>query len=521
MRKFLLTLLALLAVMAVKAQVINEYDVFWDGRIRFVATEVDETTGAAHLEGYDIDNNYYQFNLKAGNGKGQYVLNAQGYIPFLRAEGGWKVDYISEQGITFMAFKNPQDRIVSVITLMDEDNVMSIVDVYLNGITADEYPVSEMLNTYLMDGQYLARFSPEELREMKAQLQDMPDLSFKGKINMQLIETELEINPNQRLKPLMSREEFMARIESGEFGEGDYVGDGDYIEEDDGIAQKDADFDEYVEVEVSNEREFILALGSNRLVRIADGVTLNLSSILNDQDFFWDNRHTNWMDGDMEEYHDGAVWIFSEEVYDGRQLTLYNVHNLTIEGGNGSQIVVQPRYACVFNLYRSTEIKFRNLTMGHTDEGYCMGAVIGSKYFHGMYVENCDLYGCGTYGIYAENTSLIEMTNSVIRDCSEGIMWLNDDYNCSFTNCDFYDNKSGVSAYDTPELKFNNCRFFRNLGELFNVHRKVMLDACEMWQPDDSRGTENVLSYEEVDYIWNNDRGENEQRREGVGPQNK
>lgn len=511
MKKLVCLLAMICTILTLQAQKIEVGQVWWDGRIRFIVSEVDETTGASFFEGYDIEYNYYQFHLNPGKKDNQYSLNATGYIPFLRAEGGWEVDYINEDNIKFIAFKNPQGRIVSVITLMDGD-LQDMRELYLNGITADEYPVKDLLNTYLMDAQYLCRFSPEELREMKAQLQEMGDLNIRGKVNIQLIDTELAMNPNERLKPLMSRDEFLDRItEEPEYDE--------EFEEGEELASKDLDFEEYQYVTVSDEREFILALGSNRTVRIADRTTLNLSKILNDHDFFMDNRHTNWIDGDMEDFHDYAVWIFSEDVYDGRQLTLHRVYNLTIQGGTDSKIVVEPRYACVFNLYECSNITFNNLTLGHTEDGYCVGAVLGAKNTNGISVYNCDLYGCGTYGLSAENSQNIVMVNTAIRECSEGIVWLIQCSQANFVNCDFYDNKSGVDTYHCTDMKFNNCRFFRNLGVLFNVDRKIMLDNCEMWQPEDSRGNENVLSYEEIDYIWNSDRGASEMRRGDVGPQ--
>ena len=186
MKKLVCLLAMICTILTLQAQKIEVGQVWWDGRIRFIVSEVDETTGASFFEGYDIEYNYYQFHLNPGKKDNQYSLNATGYIPFLRAEGGWEVDYINEDNIKFIAFKNPQGRIVSVITLMDGD-LQDMRELYLNGITADEYPVKDLLNTYLMDAQYLCRFSPEELREMKAQLQEMGDLNIRGKVNIQLI----------------------------------------------------------------------------------------------------------------------------------------------------------------------------------------------------------------------------------------------------------------------------------------------------------------------------------------------
>ena len=503
MKKVLFTIVLLLSAVALQAQVVVQGETYWDGRIRFEATEVDETSGAAHLEGYDIDGNFYQFNLTPGRQDGQYFLNAQGYIPFLRTDGGCEVTcVVEEEDVKFLAPKTKQGRITNVLTCMEED----LYELYFSGIQASEYPVGEMLDSYLMDNQYLCRFSPEELREMKAQLEEMGELSFRGKVNVQLIETELAMNPELRLKPLMSRDEWYAK-----YGEEFAEGDGDDV-------NKDADFDEFMYVTVSNEVEFIEALGSNRNVRIADGATLNLSRLLNDEEFFWQSRHTNWVD-EIDEFHADEVWIISEQVFDGRQLTLWNVHNLTIQGGNNCKIIVEPRYACVFNLLNCYNITFNNLVLGHTEDGFCMGAVIGVKNSNNVFMYNCDLFGCGTYGIVAEDCGTILMANCDIRECSEGIMWLINSNDCSFVNCDFYDNKSGVATYNTVDVGFNNCRFFRNAGVLFNSSRKIMVDNCEMWQPENERGSVNILSFNEFDYIWNDDRGANETRRNNVGPQ--
>jgi parallel beta-helix repeat protein len=156
--------------------------------------------------------------------------------------------------------------------------------------------------------------------------------------------------------------------------------------------------------------------------------------------------------------------------------------------------------------------------MGHTEEGVCVGGVIGMNYCYDTQIYNCDLYGCGTYGIVAENSSVTNLVNCIIRDCSEGIVWLIDCSNATFYNCDFFDNAGGVATYKTTDISFRNCHFYRNRGGLFTVDRKIMLDGCEMWHPEGQRGNENVLSYEEEDYIWNNDRGEGVSLRPGVGP---
>ena len=62
-----------------------------------------------------------------------------------------------------------------------------------------------------------------------------------------------------------------------------------------------------------------------------------------------------------------------------------------------------------------------------------------------------------------------------------------------------------------------DCHFFGNQGKLFYVDKKTMIDNCEMWHPTADRGNENVLSFEELDYFWNDEHGENVERRK-LGP---
>ncbi|MBQ7554677.1 MAG: right-handed parallel beta-helix repeat-containing protein [Bacteroidaceae bacterium] len=502
MRKVLITMMVLFAAIAVRAQnTVGLYDSFWDGRVFWTASEIDESYGTIHFEGYDIDGNEYQFDLMPGRRDGQYFISGEDDIPALRAKGGWEVDYVDEDGMRFLAPKNPQGRIVNTLTFTED----GLYETYGQSVDANQEPVSDMIDGYLMDAGYLSRFSPEELREMRAQLKESNNQGIIVRTNLQLVENELEIDQKDRFKPLMSPSEWEAWKADNS---------ADYDEE------EGDDFAAFVDITVSNAAEFIDALGSNRTVRIADGVTIDLTPALNDPEIFV-GKYNDWV-SDMYAYENEvgeyAIRIVSEEVYDGRQLTLKNINNLTIIGGLGSKLIVEPRYACVINLWRCSSVRIQNLVMGHTEEGVCVGGVIGMNYCYDTQIYNCDLYGCGTYGIVAENSSVTNLVNSIIRDCSEGIVWLIDCSNATFYNCDFFDNAGGVATYKTTDISFRNCHFYRNRGGLFTVDRKIMLDGCEMWHPEGQRGNENVLSYEEEDYIWNNDRGEGVSLRPGVGP---
>ena len=487
MRKIVF-LIGLLSVVMIQAQTIKVGDVFWDGRYRYEAVKVNPEVGAVHLVGEDefgtIGNT---FDLLLDNKDGQYFITGEGERPFQRAEAGWEVNYIRQSGMYFLAVSNPQKRIVSTLVLTP-DNLQDLT----NQEQEAEYneDIDFMLENFLMNIQYLGRFSLDELKGMQAKLEAKTKRSIIEETNLQLIISEQNVPEINRREPISY---LRMALSAGEY-----------------------DYDEADMFEVDNAADFIKALGSNRIINIAEDTEINLSEYLENEALFQEPGR-DWI-YDMYEYQSDNEKIVSEEVYDGRQLTLYKVRNLNIIGKPGSSIVVNPRYANVFNLKDCYNITIQNLVMGHTDGSICSGGVIRVENSEVVYLDRCDLYGCGTYGVIGMNSSFLTMYSCLIHDCSEGIMDLNYCKNFSFRDCDFYDNDNGVWGYLSTDTKFNSCHFFRNGGALFYVDRKVMLDNCEMWHPEADRGNVNVLSFEELDYFWDDERGDGVQVREDIGP---
>ncbi len=54
MKKLVCLLAMICTILTLQAQKIEVGQVWWDGRIRFIVSEVDETTGASFFEGYDL-----------------------------------------------------------------------------------------------------------------------------------------------------------------------------------------------------------------------------------------------------------------------------------------------------------------------------------------------------------------------------------------------------------------------------------------------------------------------------------
>ena len=78
-------------------------------------------------------------------------------------------------------------------------------------------------------------------------------------------------------------------------------------------------------------------------------------------------------------------------------------HNMTYIIGHSS-IEVDPRYSFVIRFVNCTNCVVENLTMGHTEGGFCSGGVIGARQTSNLTVKDCDLYGCGTYGLDLRET---------------------------------------------------------------------------------------------------------------------
>ena len=157
-----------------------------------------------------------------------------------------------------------------------------------------------------------------------------------------------------------------------------------------------------------------------------------------------------------------------------------------------SRIVVEPRYAFCLNFQNCEQIEIRNLTIGHTEGGYCQGGVIGVQGGWRISIQDCDLYGCGTYGFELNDTRDFSCYKSNIHDCTYGIMLLNNVEFAKFEQCDFFRNREFalVESHDS-NVTFYECRFYANHGDapLFEFDREFYLASCLIYHPTENLGT--------------------------------
>ena len=160
-----------------------------------------------------------------------------------------------------------------------------------------------------------------------------------------------------------------------------------------------------IQIRVSTVDEFIAAIGSNKEIILEPG-TYNLQTAT----------------GYGYAYNDSYFW--NDTGVDGYELVIRNVDNMTIRGAGDREDVVieaEPRYANVLNFHSTSNITVSNFTAGHTKEqGSCTGGVLFFKDSDYVDVEACGLFGCGTEGVYAEDSGDITVKDCEIYECSEG-----------------------------------------------------------------------------------------------------
>lgn len=118
---------------------------------------------------------------------------------------------------------------------------------------------------------------------------------------------------------------------------------------------------------------------------------------------------------------DGSTVYLEARTY---QLTgslhVYAVNDLSIIGQPGTRLILDTGTDTVLLASDCTNLTLRNLVMGHnkylTDYAGCLEGVMNLS-ICSVTMTDCDLFGCGLYGIDASDTA-ITMDRCTIRDCS-------------------------------------------------------------------------------------------------------
>ena len=205
--------------------------------------------------------------------------------------------------------------------------------------------------------------------------------------------------------------------------------------------------------------------------------------------------------------------IFKEyKIEDEYEYVVVNVNNLIIEAKEQAEIVTAYRYSNVLNFTECINITLKNITAGHAiEKGYCVGGVLYFEETEKVNVENCKLYGCGTYGVIARYSRDMNITNTDIYECTYGALDLETCADIKFDSCIFRDTeffalfnisgefsniviKNSVIKNNTcyPDyaeycplidsdggLTFENCEFSNNDYVIFDENNNAIFNNCK------------------------------------------
>ena len=482
---------------------------FWDGAALYTAHTVtaagDVTFAVSMLDanGAPVDG-VSAFRLVRLGGAGQYRLESTGsFPPPFRCKWGAKVEFVRQNGMNFLAVKNSRGTTVEVLTLTPDNlrNCDGQQRQMEKDAIGDFNMVADglLLNTHTLMPVDMASLQSEYVR-----LSGLAKPDIIQRTNCQMIAGELAYRNGE--------------AEGGYDNPGGMADDGRDPTEIDPRCGEVVQYDGQQYLRVTNAEQFVHSIISGQSILVAKNTTINLTSILNDAKE-WNTATHQWrLEGSTEVGN--RPTIISEEMFDGRQLTIANHKQIVICGEGNSKIVVDPRYAFVLNFVNCEQIEIRNLTIGHTEGGHCEGGVIGVNGGWRISIQHCDLYGCGTYGVQLESTRDFSMASSIIRDCTYGIMTLRNVEYAKFDNCDFFRNRefSLVESRQSNVL-FWECRFYANQynSKLFDFDRQFSLDGCVINHPKEHLGS---IDLADQDRCWFKDDPNDEHtvNRNDIGP---
>ncbi len=484
-----------LSSFTLSAQPIQNGDKFWDGAVFYQASTF--SSGAVDLVGKDINGDEYSIALIWNEDKNEYSVFSRNGAIALRVNEGARVKKLFIDRVShFLVFYNNKGDAAWTLRYFLNADLQSCTLMERN---LEQMPTSEVITTHLLNTTWLARFPKEELRLMRNEIlarhgwnfqsKDLQDhfkkekwykpvkdnstvvLSDLERTNLELIKAE-EATPDDYRYSMLSPDMFP----------GGLADDGRGPEEINGVQT----------YTVTNEREFLNALGPNRTIIIGKNVHLNLSRVLENESLFIDNPNRRWVQSG-EDFIGTIPLVISEGETDGQQLDLVNIDNLTIRGAGNASIEVDPRYSYCLYFINCHHCRVENLTIGHTEYGFCSGGVIGAKKCDILEVLDCDLYGCGTYGFDVMESRNLDVRNCNVHHCTYGIMQLRKSQGLHFTNCDFFQNKEYdlVEGRGCKDITFTDCRFYSNKYDntLFSFDSKFVLEGCEIYCPTDKLGT--------------------------------
>jgi len=171
-------------------------------------------------------------------------------------------------------------------------------------------------------------------------------------------------------------------------------------------------------------------------------------------------------------------YVFSREVFDGEEIVIQGVDSVSISGVGEPEISVSPRYATTLSFEGSNGIVFSGLSLGHRpDIGECQGAVLNFSDCTAIQVQDCRLFGCGTYGFELRDCDIVSIEDCDVFECSYGFFTCENVNALSLSQVEFYDSLCfDMITAKNSSIKFEGCAIKNNRSrgdkyKVFNTYR--------------------------------------------------
>ena len=143
--------------------------------------------------------------------------------------------------------------------------------------------------------------------------------------------------------------------------------------------------------------------------------------------------------------------------------------NQCLEAKDGAEVLICVADPCipVLAFEYSNNVTLRGLTVGHDVEpGYCSGSVLDYSGVGGITIENCKLYGSGTYGVRANSCSFMNVTDTEIYECTYGLVSLSNINDALFKNCEMRDSEDMAmfDLWSVYGVVFEDCKIHDNVS---------------------------------------------------------
>ena len=162
----------------------------------------------------------------------------------------------------------------------------------------------------------------------------------------------------------------------------------------------------------------------------------------------------------------------------GYELQITGADGLTLQGAgmDDTTLLAEDRYANVLSFNGCQRVTVSALTAGHSPApGYCSGGVLYFTNCTDVTVERCGLFGCGSMGVWAMNSSNVKITLSRIYECSDIAVYTDGCRNVLVEDCEIDHNGwqneyTGASclfqAYGGTGFTVTGCRVHDNTANL-------------------------------------------------------